>query len=74
MRITRPGHEMPMHIITKNLCFVLLLVTMGLHASYVSAADTDSDGVDDALDNCTAVANPGQEDADGDGHGNILRC
>jgi len=33
--------------------------------------DTDGDGVDDMLDNCTIVANPGQEDADSDGHGNI---
>ncbi len=28
--------------------------------------DTDSDGVPDLLDNCSQVANPGQEDADGD--------
>src|SRR3712207_5592666 len=30
------------------------------------AADTDGDTVDDSLDNCGAVANPGQEDFDGD--------
>ena len=36
-----------------------------------SAADADGDGVDDTLDNCTLVANPGQQDTDGDGHGNI---
>ena len=62
---------MSMHKITKKLCFLVLPLTMSLHASYVSAADTDSDGVDDALDNCTVVANPGQEDGDSDGHGNI---
>jgi hypothetical protein len=34
--------------------------------------DTDGDGVPDASDNCTLVANPDQFDADGDGYGN--RC
>lgn len=34
-------------------------------------ADADSDGIDDGIDNCTNVANPGQEDVDSDGHGNI---
>ncbi|MEQ8207824.1 MAG: thrombospondin type 3 repeat-containing protein, partial [Woeseia sp.] len=31
--------------------------------------DTDLDGVEDSLDNCTLVANPGQEDNDSDGIG-----
>ena len=31
--------------------------------------DSDEDGVDDPEDNCQAVPNPGQEDADGDGFG-----
>jgi Ca2+-binding RTX toxin-like protein len=31
--------------------------------------DSDLDGIPDAVDNCQAVANPGQEDADGDGLG-----
>jgi len=34
-------------------------------------ADADGDGVPDAVDNCTLVANAGQVDADGDGFGNI---
>jgi cysteine-rich repeat protein len=33
--------------------------------------DTDSDGHYDALDNCPNVANPGQEDADQDGIGDV---
>ena len=40
-------------------------------AEYSTAvADADEDGVADATDNCTAVANPAQTDADGDGLGN----
>jgi Flp pilus assembly pilin Flp len=33
--------------------------------------DTDSDGLDDAVDNCPAAANPGQEDLDADGIGDV---
>ena len=33
------------------------------------AIDTDSDGILDADDNCPAVANPNQQDADDDGAG-----
>ena len=32
-------------------------------------ADRDGDGIEDGADNCPDVANPGQEDADGDGMG-----
>jgi hypothetical protein len=34
-------------------------------------ADSDSDGIPDATDNCPSVSNPLQEDADGDGIGNV---
>ena len=41
-------------------------------------ADSDGDTVEDAFDNCTAVGNAGQEDADHDGCGDIcdsnLQC
>jgi len=32
--------------------------------------DTDSDGIEDALDNCAVLSNPDQIDADDDGYGN----
>ena len=32
--------------------------------------DSDDDGVDDSLDNCTTTPNAGQQDSDADGHGN----
>jgi hypothetical protein len=35
----------------------------------VTLADTDHDGVPDSADDCATVANPGQEDVDGDGLG-----
>ena len=35
------------------------------------APDADGDGVEDALDNCPATSNPGQEDLDGDGIGDV---
>jgi hypothetical protein len=38
-------------------------------SSAKSPLDTDRDGVADAQDDCPAVANPGQEDWDGDGRG-----
>jgi hypothetical protein len=33
--------------------------------------DSDGDGVHDGLDNCAAVANPAQDDTDGDDCGNL---
>lgn len=41
-------------------------------ATPVYAADTDNDGVDDAIDNCLGKSNTDQRDTDGDGFGN--RC
>jgi hypothetical protein len=37
----------------------------------VADFDTDGDGVFDCVDNCPADANPGQEDSDGDGIGDV---
>jgi len=56
--------------------FILFLALIGalnvsvFDVAVAMPADSDGDGVDDTLDNCTVVANPGQQDADGDGHGN----
>ena len=36
-----------------------------------AGVDTDGDGIDDALDNCPDDSNPGQEDFDGDGLGDV---
>ncbi len=40
-------------------------------ASDALILDQDGDLVDDIIDNCTAVANPAQQDTDGDGFGNM---
>jgi hypothetical protein len=37
----------------------------------VTLPDGDADGVPDTADNCNGAANPGQEDLDGDGLGNV---
>ncbi|MFK7887552.1 MAG: hypothetical protein AB8G16_11885 [Gammaproteobacteria bacterium] len=39
-------------------------------ANTALAADTDGDGVDDTVDNCSQLANPDQRDTNGDGFGN----
>ena len=43
----------------------------GLMCTLLSGIDTDGDTVDDAIDNCTLVANTDQRDTDGDQYGNI---
>ena len=47
-------------------------VTQAFLANITPLPDADSDGVPDASDNCTLVANASQCDSDGDGYGN--RC
>ena len=43
---------------------------VALRDAPATAPDTDDDGFTDDVDNCTAVANTGQVDSDGDGYGN----
>jgi len=58
LRVTRPGSTTP------YWDFAIAWRTDSL-------LDTDGDGVPDAADNCSAVANASQLDADGDGYGNL---
>jgi uncharacterized membrane protein len=58
-----------MHSIARFAAGVAMLLLLPLPS--VAGVDTDADGVDDAYDNCTEVANAGQEDSDDDGYGNL---
>ncbi|MFK8014877.1 MAG: family 16 glycosylhydrolase [Gammaproteobacteria bacterium] len=57
---------------------VALIATSGSNISFrtdywafTGLDDVDEDGVDDASDNCTDLANADQRDSDGDGYGNL---
>ena len=52
----------------RTISISTLLAALLATAAY--AVDSDSDGVDDSIDNCTVAPNPGQEDTDGDNIGN----
>ncbi len=54
----------------KMICQIGSGVSLPLTCSSITEADEDGDSVPDSSDNCTIVFNPGQEDADFDGHGN----
>ncbi len=50
---------------------LFFLVTCVLMSTQVYALDTDSDGIDDVIDNCIEIANADQRDSNGDGFGNV---
>lgn len=53
-----------------NVYFDISSATFSINSG--ASVDSDGDGIEDGLDNCIAVPNPSQCDADGDGYGN--RC
>ncbi len=57
------------------LTFGFALVAGAAYAGPLpGGADTDSDGVEDAFDNCTTMSNTSQTDSDHNGCGNTCTC
>ena len=54
--------------IRRALCAAMIAVFV-LPAA--QAADSDGDGFEDNVDNCTLIANPAQRDSNADGYGNM---
>lgn len=52
-------------------CYLLLLSAFSVSIN-ANVLDSDSDGINNNIDNCTLVANPDQRDSNNDGYGN--RC
>jgi hypothetical protein len=74
------GQEMPWPLAEPGPQGITATLHAGLMCTLLSGIDTDGDGVDDAIDNCTLVANGPtipdaggniQRDTDGDGYGNV---
>lgn len=56
------------------LAFALFLTNFSCNIEpieRVATIDSDSDGIDDSVDNCPSISNPNQEDDDNDGIGNL---
>lgn len=51
-------------------CMLISIFFIATTNTY-AMVDTDGDGINDSLDNCSQVFNPAQVDADGDGIGNF---
>jgi len=62
-------------MVTRKLRALCLVLGM-FHAQVTGAQerDADEDAIDDAIDNCPAVSNSSQLDADDDGRGNACDC
>jgi hypothetical protein len=58
-----------LQILALSLLLVIGLPLAAMAGPAPGGADTDSDGVEDAFDNCTTVSNANQADADHDGCG-----
>lgn len=59
-----PSGTWTLGVIDGGSGFVGALVSWSL---IITLVDTDNDGIEDGPDNCINVANPGQQDTDGDG-------
>ena len=59
-----------MNIVSRFPLVTFLAAALLALPAAAAPGDADGDGVPDASDNCTLVANPDQFDADGDGYGN----
>ena len=59
---------MKWNLLAASLVFLICLVPSN---SIAQESDDDGDGVEDHLDNCSARANPNQDDTDGDFCGNL---
>ena len=57
--------------LTFGFCLVAGLPLAATAGPTPGGADTDGDTVEDAFDNCSSAVNPGQEDADHDGCGDV---
>ncbi|NNF16136.1 MAG: DUF1800 family protein [Gammaproteobacteria bacterium] len=57
--------------LSKPMMLRLLIALVLISLPSTQAADSDSDGVANTLDNCTAFFNPDQRDTNADGYGNV---
>jgi hypothetical protein len=74
-RFTEEKTLMKVGVITLMAAFLFALPAMaGTTGPDCGPVDTDSDGTFDLCDNCSAIANPTQFDADTDGFGNACDC
>jgi len=66
--------ETRMKFAAMALVTALLIALPALAGPDIHYPDSDSDGIADVADNCSAKANPTQQDDDSDGYGDICDC